>query len=202
MSLILASGSAIRRDLLKNAGLDFTVHPAAIDERAVEQAYLAAHNSAVAGLPAHIATAKAQASAAATAKTHTSAFVIGADQILVFEGQALAKPASPQEAKSRLRAMRGKDHVLSCGVAIIQDGRVLWTYADTAHLTMRNFSDDFLDDYCERAGAALTASVGAYALEESGIQLFDAIQGDYFTILGLPMLPLLSALRDFDVLGA
>jgi septum formation protein len=186
--LVLASGSAVRRALLEAAGIPVTVKAADIDERAVE--------GEASSQPApEIATLLARAKASLVAKAFPGQLVLGADQILTIDGKRLAKPADRGAAQTQLRALAGRAHELHSAVALVQDADTLFQCADTARLTMRSFSDAFLDRYLDIAGAAVTESVGAYQLEGPGIQLFERLEGDYFTILGLPLLPTLDFLR-------
>src|ERR1700684_940558 len=186
--LVLASASAVRRTLLESAGIPVTVRAADIDERRLEGEASAMPAAEIAGL-------LARAKASLVAKSSPGQLVLGADQILTLQGQRLAKPADRAAARTQLRAFAGRTHELHSAVALVQDGAALFHHADTARLTMRSFSDEFLDRYLDIAGAAVTASVGAYQLEGPGIQLFERIEGDYFTILGLPLLPTLDFLR-------
>jgi septum formation protein len=186
--LVLASGSAVRRTLLEAAGIPVTVHAADIDERRLE-------GEASSMPPAEIAALLARAKASLVAKSFPGRLVLGADQILTLDGKRFAKPADRAAARAQLRIFAGRTHELHSAVALVQDGATLFHHADTARLTMRSFSDEFLDRYLDLAGTAATASVGAYQLEGSGIQLFERIEGDYFTILGLPLLPTLDFLR-------
>ena len=187
-SLVLASGSAARRTLLEAAGIPVTVHVADIDERRLEAE---ASSMPAAGIAALLARAKASL----VAESFPGRLVLGADQIMTLDGQRFAKPADRAAARLQLRAFAGRTHELHSAVALVQDGAALFHHADTARLTMRSFSDEFLDRYLDFAGAAVTTSVGAYQLEGPGIQLFERIEGDYFTILGLPLLPTLDFLR-------
>lgn len=195
--LILASQSPFRRMLMENAGLAFTAEAATIDERAAEAA-LAARNPT----PQAIAEALAVEKARDVSGRNPDALVIGSDQTLSLEGRVFHKPADMGEAKSHLAAMSGRTHSLNCGVALVQDGTVLWRHVSVAHLTMRPLSSDFIDRHLARVGTRVLASVGAYQLEGEGVQLFERIEGDYFTILGLPLLPLLAKLRDLDAIDA
>jgi septum formation protein len=186
--LVLASRSAARRTLLEAAGIPVTLHAADIDERRLE--------ADAASMPApDIAALLARAKASAVAKSSPGRLVLGADQILTLDGKRFAKPADRAAARAQLRALGGRTHELHSAVAVVQDGATLFEHADTARLTMRSFSDEFVDRYLDIADEAVTASVGAYQLEGFGIQLFERIEGDYFTILGLPLLPTLDFLR-------
>ena len=193
--LVLASGSAVRRKLLEAAGIPLTVHAADIDERRLE--------AEAPPMPAADAAARlACAKAAVVAKSSPGRLVLGADQILTLDGKRFAKPADRAAARSQLRAFAGRTHELHSAIVLVQDTTTLFQHADVARLTMRAFSDEFLDRYLDVAGAAVTASVGAYQLEGPGIQLFERIEGDYFTILGLPLLPALDFLRRHGCLMA
>lgn len=190
--LILASGSSARRAMLTHAGLSFDVIPADIDEDAVKSAVLAAEPHAA---PAEIAARLAIEKARAVSRQHPGILVIGADQILVYGDMIYSKVASKIEARAVLKKLRGRTHTLISAAALARDGEALWHGSELARLTMREFSDAFLMDYLDAAGAGILASVGCYELEGRGIQLFEKIEGDYFTILGLPLLPLMAALR-------
>jgi septum formation protein len=188
--LVLASASGARIALLKNAGLDFTARAAAIDERAVE-APLAASRIAASG----IALALAEAKALDVAADEPDALVIGADQVLAAGGERWNKPESPAAARAQLLALSGRTHTLHTAVAVVRDKAVLWRHEDAAYMHMRLLSPTFIEAYLARVGDMALKSVGAYQLEGPGIQLFDRIDGDFFTILGLPLLPLLKFLR-------
>ncbi len=187
--LVLASRSDIRGKILAAAGLRFGIRPAQIDERATE--------AKAGGLDAAAAAALlARAKADAVAATQTGHLVLGADQTLALGDKRFNKPANRTEAAQQLRALRGQTHALHSALALVQDGKVLFELVDTARLTMRDFSDRFLDDYLDMAGDVALGSVGGYQLEGIGIHLFERVEGDYFTILGLPLLPLLAYLRN------
>lgn len=191
--LILASASAIRTTLLRNAGLDFEIIPADVDETALKNDHQ--------GSPQTLAERLAEAKARQVAAEFPNALVLGADQVLDYEGELLNKPPSLQAACDQLRHLRGGNHQLISAACLIDDGRSN-ILCDTAKLTMRTFSDKFLDDYIERAGESVLSSVGAYQLESIGCQLFDHVEGDYFTILGLPLLKLLALLRTKGIITA
>jgi len=195
--LILASQSPFRRMLMENAGLAFSAEAAAIDERAVEAA-LSERNPA----PSEVAAALAVEKARDVAGRNPGALVIGSDQTLSLEGRVFHKPADMAEAKSHLLSMSGRTHELNCGVALVRDGETLWNHVSIARLTMRPLSEDFVDRHLARVGMRVLASVGAYQLEGEGVQLFERIDGDYFTILGLPLLPLLAKLRNLGAIDA
>ncbi|KAA9006824.1 Maf family protein [Histidinibacterium aquaticum] len=187
--IILASGSDIRATLLRNAGLSFTVDPARIDESAI-RAGLEAEEAP----PRDIADTLAEIKASRVAAKHPEALVIGCDQILEHRGTCLAKPATPDEALAQLRALSGDRHTLLSAAVIVEEGRPVWRHVGQVHLTMRQLSDDYLQDYVARNWESIRHSVGAYKLEEEGVRLFTQIHGDYFTVLGLPLLDLLSYL--------
>ena len=186
--LVLASKSDVRGKLLAAAGLRFEIRPASIDERAVEAKAGATDAAAAARL-------LARAKALAVAATRPGQLVLGADQTLAHGVTRFSKPANRDVAAEQLRALRGRTHELHSALALVRDATVLFDCVDTARLTMRDVSDRFLDDYLAMAGDAALLSVGGYQLEGIGVHLFDKIEGDYFTILGLPLLPLLGYLR-------
>lgn len=192
-TLILASQSKSRRQLLTNAGLTFSAEPAEIDERALE----AAHNSqSPQSLARHLAEKKAQV----VSEQHRDAIVIGADQVLDFEKNILHKPKTRLEAKSQLLAFANKTHTLSAAYALAQNGQIIDGGVDLAHMTMRDFSEHEVEIILDLMNEDYLYCVGAYSLEGAGVQLFKKIDGDYFTILGLPMLPLLAALRKTGII--
>lgn len=190
--LILASASAARNTMLTQAGLAFTIVPAKIDERALEGDAL--QNGADGR---DIALLLAKQKAAAVAKAHPGALVIGADQTLALGTELLHKSANRADAALQLDRLKGKTHRLHAAAALMRDDTFLWSDVQTAELTLRDFSADERDDVLAREGDAILSSVGGYRLEGPSIRLFEAISGDYFTILGLPLLPLLAALRNF-----
>ncbi|MES1157270.1 MAG: Maf family nucleotide pyrophosphatase [Alphaproteobacteria bacterium] len=193
MTLILASGSAIRRRVLEAAGLVFEVERPRVDEEAVK------HGLRTEGLkPRDQADALAEVKALSVSNLR-SGFVIGADQMLAIEGETMDKPHDRAEARAHLQRLRGRTHELICAAVVAREGAVLWRHIETPRLRMRDFSDAFLDDYLERGGDELLASVGAYQLEGLGAQLFERVEGDYFAVLGLPLLPLLSFLREHGI---
>jgi septum formation protein len=193
-SLVLASKSDVRGKILAAAGLRFEIRPAQIDERAVEAKSGSPDAAAAARL---LARAKAQAISA----ERSGHLVLGADQTLARGNTRFSKPADRTVAGEQLRALRGRTHELHSALALVRDGQVLFDCIDTARLTMRDVSDRFLEEYLDMAGAAALASVGAYQLEGIGIHLFERVEGDYFTILGLPLLPLLAFLRQNKFVG-
>lgn len=187
--LILASQSKGRIEMLAGARLNVEAIPAHIDEAAITQDLLSKEETFD-----EIAQTLADEKALTISKTHPEALIIGADQILEFNGQILGKAASPDEAIARLKAMRGQTHHLMSAVSIALNGEIIWQTCDHAALTMHDLSDAFFETYRAQAGAALTQSVGGYWLEDIGSWLFDSIDGNYFTILGMPLLPLLAYL--------
>jgi len=189
--LVLASASSTRRRLLAESGVVVCVDPASIPETEMIAASRAKGASA-----GDCAGFLAEAKAAEVSARHPRAFVIGADQMLDCEGDWLEKPHDLGAARAQLARLRGRTHRLFSAVAVLRDGRRLWSALDRAALTMRPFSDAFLDDYLARTGDDALHSVGAYRLEGLGAQLFERIEGDFFTILGLPLLPLLGFLRE------
>ena len=195
--LILASNSASRKSLMAGAGLRFESAGADIDERAIE-ARLAANYAR----PPEIAVELARAKALYVSERHPKAYVIGSDQVLSLGDRLFHKPMSMGEAADHIRAMSGRTHHLNCGVAIAFRGVVIWSDVSIAEMTMRDISPAFLQAYLDMAGEGILVSVGAYQFEGPGIQLFDRIDGDYFTILGLPMLKLLAGLRQLELIDA
>jgi septum formation protein len=189
--IVLASQSATRVAILRNAGVTFDARPSGVDERLVE-----APLAAAGGSPAKIALALAEAKAAACARGEAAAFVIGADQTLEAEGERWHKPATLEEARRQLMALSGRSHRLHSAVVGLRADAPPWRYLDTAILSVRPLLPSEIDAYLDRVGDAALQSVGAYRIEGPGIQLFEKIEGDYFTILGLPLLPLLKWLRD------
>lgn len=190
--LILASASAARRDMLTRAGIGFDVEPARIDERAIQDALTGGENEVE---PADIAELLAEAKARDVSLRNPGALVIGSDQVLNLGPLLLTKPADLAAVRATLKLLRGKTHHLHAGVALARDGDIIWSTVETASLTMRRFSTAFLDTYVTAEGSDLCACVGAFELEGRGLQLFEQIDGDFFTILGMPLLPLLAALR-------
>lgn len=193
--LVLASGSPTRARLLADAGLAVLVDPAAIDEEEIRAGFRAEGRDAVA-----CATALAESKARHVSARHPGALVLGADQILESGGRWLEKPGDLASARAQLKTLRGTRHTLISAAAVAQTGAVIWHVADRAHLTMRSFSDGFLDAYVAAAGAEILDCVGAYRLEDLGAQLFERVDGDFFTVLGLPLLPLLDFLRGHGAL--
>jgi len=194
LPLVLASKSEVRGKILGAAGLRVEIRPAQIDERAIEK-------EAGPLDAAQAAALLARAKALTVAGSLPGRLVLGADQTLALGARRFDKPADRAAAGEQMRALRGKTHELHSALAVVRDGVVLFEYADVARLTMRAFDDEYLDSYLELAGAAALASVGGYQIEGAGIQLFERIEGDYFTILGLSLLPLLDFLRQQGVIA-
>jgi septum formation protein len=188
---VLASRSAARIALLAGAGVAFTAVPSAIDERAVEAPLLAGGAS-----PADVAVTLADAKAMEVSTRMPDAVVIGADQTLDLDGGRWTKPATMAIAREQLARLSGRTHRLHSGVTIARGGVVTWRHVGSAALTMRALTAGAIDAYLAEVGDAAMTSVGAYQIEGVGLRLFDKVEGDYFTILGLPMLPLLARLRD------
>jgi septum formation protein len=196
-AVVLASASAIRAELLARAGIATESDPAGIDEGEVKRSFRHEGRDA-----ASCAAALAAAKAIRVTQRHPGALVIGADQLLDCAGAWFDKPRDAADARAQLVALRGKRHELATAVAVAQNGAVLWQHVERPRLTMRDFSDRFLDDYLRALGDAALTAVGAYQIEGLGAQLFARIDGDYFSILGLPLLPLLDFLRGHDVVTA
>jgi septum formation protein len=193
--VILASASSARAALLGAAGVLFEIEPAAIDEARIKRLARAIGDTAIV-----CALALAVEKARTVSARNPGALVIGADQILVAGEQWFDKPADCEEARTQLRALRGRSHVLATAACVLADGAVLWQATTEPELIMRPFSDAFLEEYVLAEGDALLGSVGAYRLEGRGVQLFSRIAGDYFAVLGLTLLDLLGFLRERKVL--
>ena len=195
--LILASKSASRQALMSGAGLIYQAIGAEIDERATEASLSARYAK-----PPEIAVELARAKALWVSERHDDAYVIGSDQVLSLGTRLFHKPLTMGEAADHIRAMSGETHHLNCGVAVAFRGEIIWSDVSIAAMTMRTISPSFLQAYLNMAGEGILQSVGAYQFEGPGIQLFENIEGDYFTILGLPMLKLLAGLRSLGVIDA
>ena len=192
--LILASQSRARQALLANAGIVFEAIPADIDEREIQ------HRSGLSA-PGDIALLLARHKALSVSSGHPGKTVLGADQTLALGARLLSKPADRAQAAEQLRALAGGSHELHAAVAVARDGKILFQAVSIAHMTMRQLSGEEIQAYLDAAGEAVTTSVGAYQLESLGVHLFERIEGDHFTILGLPLLSLLAFLRTQGLLG-
>jgi septum formation protein len=192
--LMLASKSASRRAVLESAGIPIDIEPADVDEREIE---------ARAGFddPGQIAALLAREKAKAVSAQHPQRMVLGADQTLALGKRRFSKAPNRAVAREQVAALRGNTHTLHSALAVMRGGVVLFETVDAAHLTMRNFSDAFLDSYLDAIGDKVLSSVGGYQLEGRGIQLFERVEGDHFTVLGLPLLPLLGWLREAGLLA-
>jgi septum formation protein len=193
--LILASQSKVRRALIEAAGIPVETRPAHLDERAIER-------QVASGDPADVALTLAREKARTVAAMSGPGIVVGCDQTLALGQQRFSKPTDRAAARAQLMAMRGRTHQLHSAVAVCRNGSVTFAYVTAAQLKMREFSEGFLEAYLDTAGALVTETVGGYHLERTGIHLFDSIEGDNFTILGLPLVPLLDHLRQIGVLAA
>jgi septum formation protein len=192
--LVLASQSRARQTLLVNAGIDFEAVPADIDERAVQQ-------TSRLTAPSEIATLLAREKSLFVSAKRPDRFVVGADQTLALGSQLFSKPAGRTQAAEQLRALAGGAHELHSAVAVARDGKILFADVSSARMMMRKLSETDIDAYLDEAGESVTSSVGAYQLEGLGVHLFEQIEGDHFTILGLPLLPLLAFFRSEKLLG-
>ena len=186
--LVLASKSKVRQTLLAAAGIPIEVKPADLDERGLEA-------SARSQTPGAIALLLAREKASVVGRTHAGRLVLGADQTLALDAKCFAKPDDRAAARAQLRALSGRTHELHSAIAFVQDATVLFEHVSTTRLTVRSLSDQFLEFYLDAVGGAAMASVGAYQVEGLGIQLFERIDGDYFSVLGLPLLAALGFLR-------
>lgn len=193
--LILASTSPFRRMLMRNAGLEFTCESPGVDERQIERRENL--NDAE-----DIAVALAREKALAVGVRNPEALVIGCDQTMSLDGTVFHKPDGLESARRQLLELRGRCHRLNSAIVLTSGSEILWSFVGIANLTMRQFSDEFLESYLERVSSKACQSVGGYQLEAEGVQLFSGIEGDYFTILGLPLIPLLERLRTLGVLHA
>ena len=187
--IVLASGSAIRGQMLSNAGIAFEAIVPRVDEEMIKIALQAEKAT-----PRDIADALAETKARKIGGKHPDKLVIGCDQVLDFDGQILSKPQTPDEAKEQLKALRGKRHRLLSAVVVYHELEPLWRHVGQVRLYMRDISDSYLNEYVERNWPSLQSSVGGYKLEEEGVRLFSRIEGDYFTILGLPLIEMINYL--------
>jgi septum formation protein len=191
--LILASASKVRSQILADAGVLFEVEVSNVNEGVIKAT---GNAQAVEEIALELAVAKAQAVSA----VHPRSLVIGADQILECEGALFDKPVGIMGAVRHLETLRGKEHRLITAACVVQAGRTLWQVSDDVRLSMRDLSDDFIQSYLNQAGEGVLESVGAYRLEDLGAQLFNSVEGDFFTVLGLPLFPLLEFLRGQEIL--
>lgn len=196
MTLILASGSASRAMLLGNAGLPFTKIPSTVDEDEIKDDCLLRGFT-----PKAVALRLAEAKAQQVAATNPG-LVLGGDQVLQLENDVISKSPTMDDARALLRRMSGKVHYLHAGLALCENGHLIWSHVETAEMSVRPLSDSFIDSYLDQTGEKILTTVGGYMLEGAGVHLFDSIRGDYFTVLGLPLLPLLGKLRQLQVLTA
>ncbi len=187
--IILASGSDIRAKLLRDAGVDFDVITAKVDEEMIKLSLEAEEAP-----PRDIADFLAETKAGKVAAKHPDKMVIGCDQVLDFKGRIFSKPKTIEEAREQLLALRNEHHMLLSAAVIFFEGKPIWRHVGTVRLMMRDFSDDYLDDYLQRNWDSIRWSVGGYKLEEEGIRLFHRVDGDYFNVLGLPLLEILNYL--------
>ncbi|WP_375671064.1 Maf family nucleotide pyrophosphatase [Bartonella sp. CL434QHHD] len=192
-TLILASLSFYRAKLLKKAGLNFSIEGASFDEREVEK-------KAKEKTPKELSCFLASAKAKNVSDRFPDAFVIGCDQVLDFEGQVFHKATNIKEAHQRLCELSGKTHFLHSAVALFKNGQKIWVEAFSAHMSVRLLSSEFIERYLARVGKDVLNSVGVYQIEGEGIHLFEKIEGDFFTIVGLPLLPLLIKLRHLGII--
>ena len=192
--LILASQSAVRRSLLANAGIAVETVPADIDERAIQ------HGSGLT-TPGEVAALLAGKKALFVSATRPGRYVVGADQTLALGERMFSKPADRVAAQAQIALLSGQTHELHSAVSVVKDGVALFSHVSVARMTMRPLTETEIAAYLDEAGDAVTTSVGAYQLEKTGVHLFARIEGDHFTILGLPMLPLLGFLRSRDLLA-
>jgi septum formation protein len=188
MSVILASQSSARKAMLKSAGVSFRAVPPTINESSLKKSLARLDPKSLSG---YLAEAKAES----LAGTFPDVIIIGSDQTLEFEGEMISKPKSSIEAARQLKAMRGKTHFLHSAVVCFHHGKLVWRAVKSARLTMRSFTDEFLDNYLDKVGHDISSSVGGYKIEGLGLQLFERVSGDHFVILGMPLLSLLAFLR-------
>lgn len=191
--IVLASGSPSRRAMLEAAGAAFDIIPAAIDERAVEAA-LPGH------APDRVALALAKAKAQAVSRQHPDALVLGSDSLVTVDGRRFDKPASREHAGEHLRFFSGRTMALHSAAAFARGGNVVWSAGDVAHLAVRPLSEAFIEDYLDHEWPAVAGCVGVFRIEAHGVQLFDRIEGNHFTVLGMPLIPVLGALRELGEL--
>ncbi|MBB4954765.1 septum formation protein [Agrobacterium vitis] len=197
LPLVLASTSPFRKQLLQQAGLDFTTAAPEIDEREIEAR---AEHQALS--PSALAELLGCEKALAVSKHQAGALVLGGDQVMALGSTVYHKPKDLAAARAQLLSLRGTTHVLNSSLALARDGEIIWSHVSQAEMTVRMFSETFLDDYLDKVGETILKSVGGYQIEGMGVQLFSAITGDYFTIIGVPLLPLMQQLRELGVVYA
>jgi len=195
-TMILASQSRYRLEILKAAGLSFTPHPSSIDERAIEESV---GNDL---LPEDLAVILAEAKATSVSMEESDALVLGCDQVLALGDDLLHKAQNMEDARRRLLLLSGQTHQLHSALCISRNGETLWTHVETAHMHMRVLSAPFIGRHLSRVGDSILGSVGCYQYEGEGIQLFEKVEGDIFTIIGLPLMPLLAQLRTMEAIDA
>lgn len=193
--IILASKSPYRAQILLDAGIEFEIQPASIDERTVEASLLGSDLDAD-----DIATILAQTKAVDVSEKHSQAWVIGSDQTLTLDGQLLHKPKDMEEARRRLLLLSGKSHQLNSAIALVKDGKTIWHHTEKSTIKFRDISPEFVGRHLASVGEVALTSVGAYQIEGEGIQLFDKIEGDFFSIMGMPIIPLLNQLRKLEII--
>ena len=194
-SIVLASGSTTRLRLLRNAAVPVIPDPARIDEDAVVAALLDEGAN-----PREISTALAELKAQRISGKHPESLILGCDQVLEFDGMPVSKCGTPTEARDLLKRLRGQVHQLHSSAVVCRSGSLIWRHSATATITMKTYSDEYLDAYVARNAEVILDSVGCYLIEEEGIRLIAGISGDFFTVCGLPLLPLLAYLEDLEVL--
>lgn len=192
MTLVLASASPIRRSLLESAGVSVTVEPGNVDEAALKEGHY--------GDDSTLATALAEAKALATSSRLSGKWVVGGDSLVSVDGRRFDKPDNRDDAADHLRAFSGRTIALTSAAALVRDGEVDWSHAETALLHVRQFGDEFIHNYLDAEWPEVSYCVGVFRMEGRGVQLFDRVEGDHFTILGLPLLPLLGALRSRNLM--
>jgi septum formation protein len=197
VTFVLASASASRASLLRAAGVAFQVAPADLDEAALMRDL-----QAKGAEPAEVAASLAACKALAVARENPGALVLGGDSVVAFEGDLISKCSGMPAAEALLRRLSGNRHLLVSAAALARDGEIVWRHASPVNLTMRRLGEAFLAGYLAAEGPALLSTVGCYRFEGLGAQLFESVEGDYFSVLGLPLLPVLAALRREGVLGS